>query len=95
MEENIYKQSIEKWGVESQFNQMVEECAELIVAINKYKRFLDGEKKQTEEEVMFNLYEEIADVKICIEELEYILGSEKISEVYKLKMQKFLNQIKS
>ena len=95
MEENIFKLSLDKWGEEAQYNQMVEECAELIVAINKYKRFLDGEKKQTKEEVMFNLFEEIADVKICIQQLEYILGTEKIDEVYKLKMQKFLNQINS
>lgn len=95
MEENIFKLSLDKWGEEAQYNQMVEECAELIVAINKYKRFLDGEKKQTKEEVMFNLFEEIADVKICIQQLEYIFGTEKIDEVYKLKMQKFLNQINS
>ena len=95
MEENIFKMSVEKWGEESQFNQMTEECAELIVAINKYKRFLGGEKKQTKEEVMFNLYEEIADVKICIQQLEYILGAEEIDKVYSKKMQKFLSQINS
>ena len=93
MEKSIYQMSVEKWGEESQFNQMMEECAELIVAINKYKRFNDGERKQTEQQVMFNLFEEIADVKICIEQLEYILGKEKIDEVYKQKMQKFLNKI--
>ena len=95
MEENIFRLAVEKWGEEAQYNQMVEECAELIVAINKYKRFLDGERKQTEEEVMFNLLEEIADVKICIQQLEYIIGKDKIDEVYKLKMQKFLHQVKS
>ena len=95
MEENIFKMSVEKWGVQSQYDQMTEECAELIVAINKYKRFLCGEKKQTEEEVMFNLLEEIADVKICVQQLEYILGADKVEKVYNQKMQKFLSQIKS
>ena len=95
MEENIFKLSVEKWGEEAQYNQMTEECAELIVAINKYKRFCDGERHQTEEEVMFNLLEEIADVKICVQQLEYILGADKVEKVYNQKMQKFLNQIKS
>lgn len=40
--DKLYKQAVEKWGEDSQLNQMVEEMAELIVAINKFKRARDN-----------------------------------------------------
>lgn len=36
--EEIYKQALEKWGVNSQIEMAVEECSELIQAIQKVKR---------------------------------------------------------
>jgi len=36
--EDLYKAAIEKWGVVSQVEMAVEECSELIQAIQKVKR---------------------------------------------------------
>ena len=35
---NIYKMAVDKWGVGSQLDMLVEECSELITAINHAKR---------------------------------------------------------
>ena len=57
----INKIAIEHYGKEMQENQCIEECAELIQAINKKHRGLEH-----------NLPEEIADVEICLEQLKII-----------------------
>lgn len=62
---NIYDRAIEKFGKESQMNMVQEECAELIQAVSKVRRFANNE-------AMKNLVEEIADVKIMLEQLERI-----------------------
>ena len=87
---NIYQDSIIKWGEIGQLDQMVEEMAELTCAISKYKRqfnnsLLDYQKVN----IMENLYEEIADVKLMLEEFEYMFGKENIEKAYKEKMKKF------
>lgn len=64
-ERNIsYSLIIETLGVECQCRQAMEECAELIQAINKVLRYPDDPKRFVE------LMEEIADVKIMILQLE-------------------------
>lgn len=70
----LYKTAINKWGAESQINMLVEECAELIVGINKYRRTGSD-----------NLLEEIADVEIMLEQARMILGEEnsKIVDIHK------------
>jgi len=57
--------AIAKWGRTSQIDMLQEECAELIVAINKYKRNNVG----TIEAVL----EEIADVEIMIDQIKVLL----------------------
>lgn len=60
-EKEILKEAINVYGAEHQENMCIEECAELIQAINKKHRGLDS-----------NLIEEIADVEITIEYLKLI-----------------------
>jgi len=38
IQKEIMKEALEKYGVEPQFSQLQEECAELIVAVNKLRR---------------------------------------------------------
>lgn len=52
------------YGKKAQCNQAMEECAELIVAINKCLRYPDDDQR------INNLIEEIADVIIMICQLE-------------------------
>lgn len=87
-----YKQAIEKWGIESQYDQMIEEMAELIVAFNKLKR-AGKEIAQKKDGVLENVYEELADVKMCLEQMEYIFGSDNINNMLEEKMKKFKSQL--
>lgn len=65
------------YGYEAQSNQLIEECAELIQAVNKYRRAstslgipVNEEKKAI---AFDNLKEEIVDVEIMLEQIKYLL----------------------
>lgn len=70
----INKAAIEYYGEEVQENQCIEECAELIQAINKKHRGREH-----------NIPEEIADVEICLEQLKMINDCADEVEYYKKK----------
>ena len=88
----LYKQAVEKWGEDAQLDQMIEEMAELIVALNKLKRAKHF-VAQKKEGVMENLFEELADVKLCLEQMEWIFGKENIDSVMEIKIKKFIKQL--
>ena len=69
------------YGYEAQSNQLIEECAELIQAINKHKRVMHNRKSvnMTLNEAINNVSEEIADVEIMLAQIKYLLG---INEQY-------------
>ena len=86
---DIYEDSIIKWGEIGQLDQTVEEMAELTCAISKYKRqFNDSLLDYQKENLMEHLYEEIVDVKLMLEELEYMFGKENIDKMYGKKVDK-------
>lgn len=65
------------YGYDVQSNQLIEECAELIQAVSKYRRALSGAENRG---VVFsgavafeNLIEEIADVEVMLEQIKYLL----------------------
>lgn len=85
---NISEQNKENgryYGYEAQSNQLVEECAELIQAVNKYRRARgrwqvlspmlepSQEEKDREQVALSNLVEEIADVEIMLEQVKDLL----------------------
>lgn len=79
----IHKAAIEYYGEEAQENQCIEECAELIQAINKKHRGKDN-----------NIPEEIADVEICLEQLKMINNCADEVERYKTaKMERLKERI--
>ena len=55
------KRAIEKYGFKSQADMMIEECAELIAAIQRYKRDRTDERP---------ILEEMADVAIMLEQMK-------------------------
>ena len=71
------KKIAEHFGYEAQSNQLIEECAELIQALSKYRRSVIGvgqplaDYKKTI--VLDNLLEEIADVEIMLEQIKHLL----------------------
>lgn len=67
---------IEWYGIDAQTTVCIEECAELIHAISKLKRFNPEDPNNTvsRSELIENLYEEMADVQICLSQLFAIYG---------------------
>ena len=73
------------YGYESQSRQCIEEMAELTQAINKLWR--KGKTNQNNYKLLQNIYEEIADVQICLEQLKHLLNCQnevEAMERYKL-----------
>ena len=66
-----FEDIINHFGVNRQSRQAMEECGELIQAINKMLRYPDDEVKRIE------LIEEIADVLIMITQLKIMFSIEK------------------
>ena len=63
---------LEKIGKPAMLEQTAEECVELAHACLKLARYYRGENKvygKTEEKLLDNLAEEMADVGICIDEI--------------------------
>lgn len=60
--------ALEKWGVEAQVYQTVEECAELIVALNKHVTRIPTDKS------LDNIIDEIADVEMMLAQMRITFG---------------------
>lgn len=72
----VETRSIARYGKDKQTTVCMEECAELIQAISKLKRYNpeDPTNKVGRSELIENLYEEMADVQICFDLLVEIYG---------------------
>ena len=73
----LNKETAKYYGYEEQSNQLVEECAELIQAVSKYRRATTGVEQPVADYkkiiALDNLIEEIADVEIMLEQVKYLL----------------------
>lgn len=78
---HTFNQSIIKYGEEPQCRQAMEECAELIQAINKCIRYPDRKDCHN------NLIEEIVDVEIMLYQLK-VMFNVSDDEVFEVKVQK-------
>ncbi|MEE4253517.1 MAG: antitoxin [Desulfuromusa sp.] len=77
--QSIYKQTVSKWGNEAQYDQMVEECAELITALKHFRR---GKVNQQV------VIDELADVTLMLGQLTWMFGAEQVEEAVQQKLQK-------
>ena len=77
--EDIYRATLEKWGAEAQYDQAVEECAELIAALKHYKR------GRVPEEAIIS---ELADVALMVGQLTFMLGEERVERAIEAKITK-------
>ena len=66
----------DKLGKEEILCQLSEECSELIQACLKYRRTMKGLTPKTEDEVKGNLFEELADVLLNIQQMMYLFSDE-------------------
>ena len=67
--EAIYRATLEKWGEDAQFDQAVEECAELIAALKHYRR------KKIDKQAVIS---ELADVTLMVGQLTWMFGSDEV-----------------
>ena len=84
MNKTIYKEALDLWGFDTQLEMIVEECAELIHAIKKYKRDKCG---------VYDVIEECADVEIMLEQMREVFNSE-IENCKLMKIERLKNRIK-
>lgn len=64
--------SAEHYGYDAQSNMLMEECAELIQAMNKHKRAIASGNDKDICEAINKLAEEIADVELMIEQIKHL-----------------------
>lgn len=64
--EDIFHKTVLKHGVEAQVDQAIEECAELIKALVKWRRHKGSDS------CFFDVIEEMADVELMLEQMERI-----------------------
>lgn len=87
----VWREALEKWGIESQLGMVQEECAELIVAINKMFRHGIRDPKS-----FANFVEELADVEIMLREMREFPGvQEAIGPVKIQKMIRLSERLKA
>ena len=86
-------QNADFYGPNRQLNQLIEECGELIQAVNKWKRFYFFN------EVAWNpvhsVMEEIADVEVMLEQIKHLLNlpEQTINEIKVAKVKRERNRI--
>ena len=81
----IEKDAVATFGVDAQMRMLQEECGELIVAVGHYLRGRDGSED--------NLCEELADVRIMVEQIEVALGNAAVEEYRDNKLQRLKRRL--
>jgi NTP pyrophosphatase (non-canonical NTP hydrolase) len=86
-EQELFERALTKYGMESQLGQLQEECAELIVEVSHFKR--NRARVGIE-----NLAEEMADVRIMLNQIEQALHIKKlIAEFEERKLRRLEDRI--
>jgi len=75
----LYARTIQKWGEKAQYEQTIEECAELIATLQHFAR-----GKVDRETVVH----ELADVYLMIGQLTYMFGEEQLNAAVENKIAK-------
>ena len=84
-QKQIEKEAVETYGIDAQMRMLQEECGELIVAVGHYLRGRNGS--------LANLCEELADVKIMVEQMEITLDNPAVEEWYNYKLGKLKKRL--
>lgn len=86
------------YGYEPQSRQLIEEMAELTVAINKaWRKTFDAVDKLPNMDDEERIEEEIADVEIMLSQIKYLLGvgDGELSRIVKRKLNRQIERIKN
>lgn len=76
---DLYAKTIDKWGEQAQYQQAVEECAELIATLQHYSR------GKVDRGVVID---ELADVYLMVGQLVYMFGEQDFTDAVKSKISK-------
>ena len=82
--QEVFKEAIAKWGESLQIDMVQEECAELIAAINRFKR---GRA------TMADVVQEMADVQIMLWQAQEIFVAPPLGEAIKGKVERLRQRI--
>lgn len=85
---DLLNQAIDTWGKEAQMQMVQEECLELALAIQKFNR-IRGDKKQQ----YLDIIDEIADVRIVIEQAMKIFPLDLINDRIKYKLNRLKDRL--
>ena len=86
------------YGYEPQSRQLIEEMAELTVALNKaWRKTFDTVDKILNMDDEERIEEEIADVEIMLSQIKYLLGlgDEELSQIIENKLDRQIERIKN
>ena len=88
---DVLKQAIEIFGITQQMDMAMEECAELIVALNKIKRSTIIDQNKAVDDML----SEVADVEIMIEQIKIMFsGYEAVESAKKEKLARLAHRVK-
>lgn len=85
MAHEVFKKTVEKWGVSIQVGTAMEECGELIAACNQYF-FRDRISAA-------DLASEVADVELVCEQLRSLLGDGIVDEQKEIKLERLIKRV--
>lgn len=89
------RQMAEYYGIENQTTVLLEECAELIHALSKYKRARAAGDTENAELYVDGIVNEIADVYIMLQQIEDLFNIENmVDEKIKEKVARQMNRIR-
>lgn len=77
--EALYQAALARWGSDAQYDQAVEECAELITALKHFRR------KRIDIDA---LADELADVTLMIGQLTWMIGEDRVGRAIEGKIEK-------
>jgi NTP pyrophosphatase (non-canonical NTP hydrolase) len=83
--DNRIKYIADYYGFTSQADMLIEESAEFIQAVSKFRRGNENEYA--------HIKEELADVLVCAEQLKYLLGASNIENIINAKLDRQLQRI--
>lgn len=84
----IYQEALNQWGADAQINMAIEEMAELISALQHYRR----EKSWGHLATVEDIADKIADAEIMMEQLRFMFGINSL-QLFQIKEKK-LNRVK-
>jgi NTP pyrophosphatase (non-canonical NTP hydrolase) len=88
IDEAILQNAIDAWGIDAQCEMIEEECMELALALQKFKR-VRGSKQDKYE----NIIDEIADVTIMITQAHKIFDADLIQSRIDFKMNRLKDRL--